>query len=42
MKFGELSHETKARVEAMSSTDLDRVLDRVLTATTLDELELGD
>ena len=41
-KFGELSDETKARVEVMSSTDLDRVLDRVLTATTLDELELGE
>jgi predicted transposase YdaD len=42
VKFGELPHETKVRVEVMSSTDLDRVLDRVLTATTLDELDLGD
>jgi predicted transposase/invertase (TIGR01784 family) len=41
-KFGELTDETKARVEVMSSTDLDYVLDRVLTVTTLDELELGD
>jgi len=39
-KFGELPHETKARVEVMSSTDLDRVLDRVLTAATLAELQL--
>jgi len=37
-----LPDETKAKVESMSSADLDSVLDRVLTAATLDELELGD
>ncbi len=42
LKFGELPHETQARVEGMSSSDLDRLFDRVLTATTLDELALGD
>ncbi len=41
-KFGELPVETKAKVESMSSADLDSVLDRVLTVTTLGELELGD
>jgi predicted transposase YdaD len=41
-KFGALPDETKAKVESMSSAELDSVLDRVLTAATLDELELGD
>jgi len=41
-KFGELTDETKSKAEAMSSAELDSVLERVLTATTLDELELGD
>jgi hypothetical protein len=41
-KFGVLPDETKARVVVLSSTDLDRALDRVLTAGTLDELQLGE
>jgi predicted transposase YdaD len=41
-KFGELTDETKSKAEAMSSAELDSVLERVLTATTLDQLELGD
>jgi predicted transposase YdaD len=41
-KFGELPSETKSRVEAMSSADLDSLLDRILTAATLEELQLGE
>jgi hypothetical protein len=40
-KFGELPEQATARVEAMSDVDLDWVLDRILTAATLDELKLG-
>jgi len=41
-KFGEISGRTRASVETMSETDLDSLLERVLTASTLDELGLGD
>jgi hypothetical protein len=41
-KFGDLPGDIKTKVEAMSAADLDSVLDRVLTAATLDELELSD
>jgi len=41
-KFGDLPREMAAKAEAMSATELDSVVDRLLTATTLDELELGD
>jgi hypothetical protein len=41
-KFGELSEETTARAEAMAEAELDSTLDRILNATTLDELRLGD
>jgi len=40
-KFGELPQESKARIEALSAADLDSLLDRVLTAGTLNELGLG-
>jgi hypothetical protein len=41
-KFGDLPREIAAKAEAMSAAKLDSVVDRLLTATTLDELELGD
>ena len=41
-KFGEISGRTRASVETMSETDLDSLLERVLTASTLDELGLAD
>ncbi len=41
-KFGVLSKRTREKIEAMSGAELDSVLDRLLTATTLDELALGD
>ena len=41
-KFGDLPREIAAKAEAMSAAELDTVLDRLLTATTLDELDLGD
>ena len=40
-KFGELPQESKVRIEALSAADLDSLLDRVLTAGTLNELGLG-
>ncbi len=40
-KFGDLPREIAAKAETMSAAELDSVLDRILTATTLDELELG-
>ncbi len=40
-KFGDLPTAVTARIESMSVAELDRVLDRILTATTLEELELG-
>ena len=41
-KFGDLPGDIAAKAEAMSAAELDSVVDRLLTATTLDELELGD
>jgi len=41
-KFGDLPREIAAKAETMSAAELDSVVDRLLTATTLDELELGD
>jgi hypothetical protein len=41
-KFGELSDKCDERVRSMSEVELESVLDRVLTAATLDELDLGD
>jgi len=41
-KFGDLPRDIAAKAEAMSAAELDSVIDRLLTATTLDELELGD
>ena len=41
-KFGKISGTTRASVETMSEADLDSLLERVLTASTLDELGLGD
>jgi hypothetical protein len=41
-KFGTLPAKVTARTEAMSNAELDSVLDRLLTATTLDELGLGN
>jgi len=42
-KFGTLPEVVTARVRALESADeLDRYLDRVLTATTLDEMKLGE
>jgi hypothetical protein len=41
-KFGALPKEVTARTGAMSNAELDSVLDRLLTATTLDELGLGN
>jgi hypothetical protein len=41
-KFGDLPRDIAAKAEAMSAAELDSVVDRLLTATTLDELELGD
>jgi len=40
-KFGEVPEEITVRAEAMSESELDSVLDRLLTATTLDELQIG-
>jgi hypothetical protein len=40
-KFGTLPREITAKAEAMSESELDSVLDRLLTATTLDELQIG-
>jgi predicted transposase YdaD len=40
-KFGEVPESTTMRVEAMSEADLDSVLDRILTATSLDGLRIG-
>jgi uncharacterized protein YjiS (DUF1127 family) len=41
-KFGPLAKELEARVDALSSTEeLDRYLDRVLTATTLEDIGLS-
>jgi len=40
-KFGDLPTAVAAKIESMSAAELDSVLDRVLTATALDELELG-
>jgi len=39
-RFGELPPETAAKVEPLSAADLDSLLDRVLTAGTLNELLL--
>lgn len=41
-KFGNLPNEVTARAEVMSEAELDAVLDRILTATTLDELRLRE
>jgi hypothetical protein len=41
-KFGELSDKCEERVRSMSEVELESVLDRVLTAATLDELDFGD
>ncbi|MGH9388009.1 MAG: Rpn family recombination-promoting nuclease/putative transposase [Vicinamibacteria bacterium] len=41
-KFGGLSDDLKERARSMSEDELESVLDRVLTAATLDELGLGD
>jgi predicted transposase YdaD len=41
-RYGELPKEVTVRAEAMSEAKLDSVLDRLLTATALDELRLGD
>ncbi|MGH9388008.1 MAG: DUF4351 domain-containing protein, partial [Vicinamibacteria bacterium] len=41
-KFGELSDEVTERVRSLSEDELESVLDRVLTAATLEELRLGD
>jgi len=41
-KFGELSDKITERVRSMSEVELESVLDRVLAAATLDELDLGD
>jgi predicted transposase/invertase (TIGR01784 family) len=40
-KFGGLPQEAKASVGTMSSAELERLFDRVLTAATLDDLGLG-
>ena len=40
-KFGELPEEAKTRIESMSRAELDSLLDRVLTAETLEDLGLG-
>lgn len=40
-KFGDLPREITTKAEAMSAAELDSVVDRLLTATTLDDLELG-
>ncbi len=40
-KFGDLPREIAAKAEAMSAAELDFVVDRLLTATTLDDLKLG-
>ena len=40
-KFGELSDEVTERVLSLSGGALESVLDRVLTAATLEELGLG-
>ncbi len=40
-KFGEVPEAMMVRVEVMSEADLDSVLERILTATTWDELKLG-
>jgi len=40
-KFGSLSEDVTAHVRALQSADeIDRYLDRVLTATSLEEMEL--
>jgi predicted transposase YdaD len=41
-KFGELSDKVTERVRSMSEVELESILDRVLNAATLDELDLGD
>jgi hypothetical protein len=41
-KFGEMPEGVTARAEALSESELDSVLDRILTATTLRELGLGE
>ncbi len=41
-KFGSLSEDVTTRVRSLESVDeLDAYLDRVLTATSLEEMELG-
>jgi len=40
-KFGDLPTAITAKIESMSVAELDGVLDRILTATALEELELG-
>ncbi|HEX9723832.1 MAG TPA: DUF4351 domain-containing protein [Vicinamibacteria bacterium] len=40
-KFGDLPEEITIRAETMSESELDSILDRLLTATTLDELQIG-
>ncbi len=42
LKFGELPPESKERIEAMSAAELDSLIERVLTAKALSELDLGD
>jgi len=38
LKFGALDHATTERLRAASTTELERWADRILTATSLDEL----
>ncbi len=40
-KFGDLPKAVAARIESMSVAELDSILERILTATALDELGLG-
>jgi hypothetical protein len=41
VKFGEAPGDVTRKVETMAEEDLDRLLDRVLTATSLDDLAIG-
>lgn len=41
-KFGRTPEAVTARTEGMTEADLDSVLDRILTATTFDDLGFGD
>jgi len=40
-KFGELPEEMTRKAEAMSEADLDSLLDRILTARSLDEMQFS-